>query len=234
VAPHKPIIDPRKQKPGAGAGLFCVALLNGLIRRSGGSFGLLSCGVEFDRLRHEIVAHGFEPGRKFASGPRQPLAAVGSLDQKFLSRLHHIYPAKFDSPIYVSLAYIFKVVGKVQSCCALATMPTIYKICAATLWRKSQRHGTFRGSEADLRDGFIHFSTAAQVAETAAKHFAGMADLLLMHVDAECLGPALKWEPSRGGALFPHLYGDLALAAVLRVEPLPLADGRHVFPLLGD
>lgn len=113
-------------------------------------------------------------------------------------------------------------------------MSTIYKICSATLWRESQRLGIFQGSEADLRDGFIHFSTVGQVAETAAKHFAGMADLLLMHVDADRLGQALKWEPSRGGALFPHLYGDLALAAVRRVEPLPLVDGRHVFPPLGD
>jgi uncharacterized protein (DUF952 family) len=113
-------------------------------------------------------------------------------------------------------------------------MTTIYKICDATLWRESQRLGTFRGSAEDRRDGFIHFSTAAQVAETAAKHFSGMAGLLLMHVDADRLGPALKWETSRGGALFPHLYGDLPLAATVRVEPLPLADGRHVFPSLAD
>jgi uncharacterized protein (DUF952 family) len=113
-------------------------------------------------------------------------------------------------------------------------MPTIYKICDATLWRESEHLGTFRGSAADLRDGFIHFSTAAQVAETAAKHFAGMADLLLVHVDASRLGQALKWEPSRGGALFPHLYGNLPLAVVLRVESLPLAGGLHVFPELGD
>ena len=85
----------------------------------------------------------------------------------------------------------------------------------------------------DRRDGFIHFSNAAQVAETAAKHFAGQGDLLLVCVDAKRLGDRLKWEPSRGGALFPHLYGDLDLAAVTRVEPLPLGpDGRHVFPLL--
>jgi len=109
-------------------------------------------------------------------------------------------------------------------------MPTLYKICAARLWREAERNGVFRGSEADLRDGFIHFSTAAQVTETAAKHFAGQNDLVLVRVDAARLGEGLKWEPSRGSALFPHLYGDLDLSAVIRVDPLPLApDGRHQF-----
>src|SRR5215831_4129224 len=112
-------------------------------------------------------------------------------------------------------------------------MPTIYKILPDVLWREAERTGTFRGSPVDLKDGFIHFSTAHQVAETAAKHFAGERDLLLLHIDAERLGAPLKWEPSRGGALFPHLYGALDLAAVVRVDPLPLAaDGRHRFPPL--
>jgi uncharacterized protein (DUF952 family) len=85
----------------------------------------------------------------------------------------------------------------------------------------------------DRRDGFIHFSTATQVVETASKHFVGQSDLLLLSIDATRLGDQLKWEPSRGGALFPHLYGDLDVAAVTRVEPLPLGpDGRHVFPPL--
>ena len=104
-------------------------------------------------------------------------------------------------------------------------MPTLYKICPGSLWREAERNGVFRGSEVDRRDGFIHFSTAAQVAETAAKHFAGQNDLVLMRVDAERLGAALKWEPSRGGALFPHLYGDLDPKAVTRVDPLPLGAG---------
>lgn len=112
-------------------------------------------------------------------------------------------------------------------------MPTIYKICPATQWREAERAGAFQGSEVDRRDGFIHFSTAAQVAETAARHFAGQHGLLLVRVDAGRLGERLKWEPSRGGALFPHLYGDLDLAAVTRVDPLPLAsDGRHALPPL--
>jgi uncharacterized protein (DUF952 family) len=110
---------------------------------------------------------------------------------------------------------------------------TIYKICSTQLWRDAQRAGLFGGAPPDLADGFIHFSSAAQVAETAAKHFAGAIDQVLIAVDAGLLGEALKWERSRGGDLFPHLYGPLSLAAVLWVEPLPLgADGRHVFPEL--
>lgn len=112
-------------------------------------------------------------------------------------------------------------------------MTTIYKICPAAEWRAAERAGVFRGSAVDLRDGFIHFSAADQVAETAAKHFAGKTDLMLIHVDAEGLGDALKWEVSRGGALFPHLYGDLRTEAVIRAEPLPVDDsGRHIFPRL--
>jgi uncharacterized protein (DUF952 family) len=112
-------------------------------------------------------------------------------------------------------------------------MASIYKIAPAGLWRAAERAGVFKGSGIDLKDGFIHFSTADQAAETAAKHFAGQTDLLLVAVDSEKLGPALKWETSRGGALFPHLYGDLSLSAVTWVVPLPLGpDGRHRFPEL--
>ena len=110
-------------------------------------------------------------------------------------------------------------------------MTTIYKICTAAEWNDAERAGVYRGSAVDLKDGFIHFSTAEQAAETAAKWFAGQRDLVLVAVDADALGDKLKWEPSRGGALFPHLYGDLGVKAVHRVDPLPLgADGRHVFP----
>lgn len=112
-------------------------------------------------------------------------------------------------------------------------MDIVLKIVPASLWREAERTGHFRGSEVDLHDGFIHFSTAAQVAETAAKHFAGQHGLLLVSVDPSKLGPALKWEPSRGGALFPHFYGALPLSAVTAVVPLPLGpDGRHLFPPL--
>ena len=114
-----------------------------------------------------------------------------------------------------------------------ARVPTIYKICPSQLWREAQQAGVFRGAPLDLRDGFIHFSTAGQVAETAARHFAGAADQVLVAIDAASLGEALKWEPSRGGDLFPHLYGVLSLQAVLWAVPLPLGpDGRHVFPEL--
>jgi len=107
----------------------------------------------------------------------------------------------------------------------------IYKICAASLWREAERAGRFVGVGVDLSDGFIHFSAADQVAETAAKHFAGQRDLVLIAVAADALGPLLKWEVSRGGALFPHLYGALPMTAVRWVKPLPLgADGRFRFP----
>jgi uncharacterized protein (DUF952 family) len=111
---------------------------------------------------------------------------------------------------------------------------TVYKICGAALWREAERAGVFGGAPVDRADGFIHFSTAGQVAETAARHFAGQADLVLVAVDAAALGTTLRHEPSRGGALFPHLYGILPLSAVRWVKPLPLgADGRHhVFPEL--
>lgn len=110
---------------------------------------------------------------------------------------------------------------------------TIYKICPQTLWREAQSQGVFTGAPVDIADGFIHFSTAAQVRETAAKHFAGQGDLVLVAIDAARLGSSLKYEVSRGGALFPHLYGTLDPAVVLWVKPLPLdADGNHDFPLL--
>jgi uncharacterized protein (DUF952 family) len=110
---------------------------------------------------------------------------------------------------------------------------TIYKVCDASQWRQAERDGEFRGSAADLADGYIHFSTATQVTGTVGKHFAGMSGLVLVAVEAEELGAALKWEPSRGGALFPHLYGLLPMAAVRWVEPLRLDhDGTHVFPPL--
>jgi uncharacterized protein (DUF952 family) len=110
---------------------------------------------------------------------------------------------------------------------------TIYKICPAALWRDAEHDGVLRGAPVDLADGYIHFSTGAQVADTAARHFAGQDDLVLVAVDADALGDALKWEPSRGGALFPHLYGDLPLTAVMSIHELPRdRDGKHCFPPL--
>jgi uncharacterized protein (DUF952 family) len=107
----------------------------------------------------------------------------------------------------------------------------IYKICEASAWREAERKGVFEGAAIDLKDGYIHFSFAHQVAETAGKHFAGQRDLLLIAVEAEALGAALLREPARGGALFPHLYGPLPMAAVVWVKPLPLgADGKLMLP----
>jgi len=106
----------------------------------------------------------------------------------------------------------------------------IYKIFRAAEWEEVQAHGSFAGSPDDLRDGFIHFSTAEQLEGTAARHFAGEGDLVLAAVEAEPLGEALRWEASRGGKLFPHLYAPLPLAAVARTWPLPIVDGVHQFP----
>ena len=114
-------------------------------------------------------------------------------------------------------------------------MTTIYKVCEAAQWEEAKRAGAFAGSAVDFADGYIHFSTAQQVVATAARHFAGQRGLVLVAVQAEELGEALKWETSRGGALFPHLYGALPLSAVRWVKPLRLDDdGRHLFPPLDD
>ena len=114
-------------------------------------------------------------------------------------------------------------------------MSTIYKICPASAWREAERQGAFRGSADDKRDGFIHFSTASQVAGTVAKHFAGQTGLFLVAVDAEALGPALKWERSRGGELFPHLYGELDTGAVMdSLDLRARSDGSHDIPELAS
>lgn len=110
-------------------------------------------------------------------------------------------------------------------------MSLVYKICPRASWAEAQASGRFIGAPVDRADGFIHFSTAEQVEETARRHFAGIGDLLLLAIEAEALGAALRFEPSRGGDLFPHLYGELGLDAVRDVFELPLGpDGRHVFP----
>ena len=109
-------------------------------------------------------------------------------------------------------------------------MSLIYKIAPKSLWAEAEAAGIFTGAPVDLADGYIHFSTAVQTRETAAKHFAGQSDLVLAIIESETLGDALKWEPSRGGALFPHLYRALRLDEVHSVHALPLrADGAHDF-----
>lgn len=110
---------------------------------------------------------------------------------------------------------------------------TIYRLLTESAWQNALAAGAFHGSEHDARDGFIHFSTAAQVAETAARHYSGQAGLLLVGVSVARVSDALRWEPSRGGALFPHLYASLPTSAVTLVLPLPLGEGGvHVLPAL--
>jgi uncharacterized protein (DUF952 family) len=96
----------------------------------------------------------------------------------------------------------------------------IYKIATADQWRAAEAAGVFHGAPVDLADGFIHFSTASQVDETLARHFAGQSGLLLVEVAVDALGADLRWEPSRGGQLFPHLYAPLPLTAVRRVSEI--------------
>lgn len=106
----------------------------------------------------------------------------------------------------------------------------IYKIFRADEWAAFEAAGETAGAPVDLADGYIHFSTASQAAETAAKHFAGETGLVLLALDAEALGDALKWEPSRGGALFPHLYRSLKLSEIVWQTDLPLGPEGHIFP----
>jgi uncharacterized protein (DUF952 family) len=111
----------------------------------------------------------------------------------------------------------------------------IYKIAPRALWAAAEEKGVFDGAPIDHADGFIHFSTADQARETAAKHFAGQDDLVLAAIDTGKLGGALKYETSRGGALFPHLYAPLDLASVIWVSDLPIgSDGEHRFPEMTD
>jgi len=108
----------------------------------------------------------------------------------------------------------------------------IYKILPRAEWIDAEAVGQFDGSAIDQQDGYIHFSTAAQAGETARKYFSGLLDLMVLEVEADDLGAALKWEPSRGGDLFPHLYGPLRVEHVIRAHDAPLkADGVPQLPL---
>ena len=106
----------------------------------------------------------------------------------------------------------------------------IYKILRSEEWAALQAENETAGAPIDVADGYVHFSTLEQVRETASKHFDGIEGLYLLALEADTLGPDLKWEPSRGGALFPHLYGPLRLADVRWSRPLPLEVGGHLFP----
>jgi uncharacterized protein (DUF952 family) len=110
-------------------------------------------------------------------------------------------------------------------------MTAIFKICPQSLWQEAEAEGVLRGLPIDVADGYIHFSTGGQLAETLRLHFAGVGGLVVAAVDAKKLGERLRYEPSRGGELFPHLYDTLPMSAVLWVRPLALgADGGHVLP----
>ena len=109
----------------------------------------------------------------------------------------------------------------------------IYHMCPAEAWEAAVAAGRYDGTEGDRRDGFIHFSTEAQLPESARRHRAGQAGLLLIAVESARLGDRLRWEPARGGQLFPHLYGPLSPGEAVSVTPLPLGpDGNHIFPPL--
>lgn len=106
----------------------------------------------------------------------------------------------------------------------------IFKLFRSDEWADLRARGETAGAPIDVADGYVHFSTAGQAAETAQKHFAGVDGLFLLAVDTDTLGDALKWEVSRGDALFPHLYRKLTLKDVVWAQPLPLEDGVHQFP----
>jgi len=106
----------------------------------------------------------------------------------------------------------------------------IYKIFRPQEWQNLVDHDQTQGAPIDVTDGYIHFSTSEQVRETAAKHFANAGDLILVACDSDAMQPDLKWEPSRGGALFPHLYRQMQMKDVLWHKPLPQGDAGHIFP----
>ncbi len=110
-------------------------------------------------------------------------------------------------------------------------MTLIYHVCRKDEWAAAQAAGAYAGSSQDQEDGFIHFSGRDTLVESVAKHRAGQDGLVLLTADDQVLGEALKWEPSRGGLLFPHLYGELPVSAVIQADDLPLGpDGAHIFP----
>jgi uncharacterized protein (DUF952 family) len=111
-------------------------------------------------------------------------------------------------------------------------MSRIYKILPRAAWDEALAKGRFEGAGVDLQDGFIHFSTAAQAAETAARYFRGQTGLVVLEVESDSLGAALRWEPSRGGDLFPHLHGALPCDQVANIRDAPL--GQDGVPCLGD
>ena len=116
-------------------------------------------------------------------------------------------------------------------CLPMTTTTIIYHMCRSDEWQSALDLGVYSGSSQDKADGFIHFSTSDHVVESAARHRTGQTGLVLLAVDCRSLGERLKWEPARGGILFPHLYADLPVSAVRWVKDLPLGpNGLHLFP----
>jgi uncharacterized protein (DUF952 family) len=143
------------------------------------------------------------------------------------------YVETLDAPLELTLLGRYGQNLPIQTRAQARRVVKIYKICSASAWREAERSGIYAGSADDARDGFIHFSTAAQVAETARKHFLGQRALFLIEVDADALGDALRWEHSRNDELFPHLFGELDLGAVRGVYELHArSDGTHEIPEL--
>jgi uncharacterized protein (DUF952 family) len=196
-----------------------------------GTFVMFPAGLRVSLPTDQIVHAADDDGRaRVTLGGMQFDGRVG--DELRFTRVRELHPEEQLSPDRshtMTLACEWVSTIKVDGRHAWAAI--VYKILPAALWSVVEASSGFAGSPVDARDGFIHFSTAGQVRETAARHFAGQSDLLLVTVATETID--LRWEPSRGGDCFPHLYGTLPGAAVRAVRPLPLDEhGRHVFPLL--
>lgn len=139
----------------------------------------------------------------------------------------------WSEPFLMRQALVLFLVGLINQDYVRPNMTnSIYKVCSRAEWQAAQQLGSYNGSVDDRRDGFIHFSTADQLATTLAKHFAGQGDLFLITVEASILGNELKWEQSRGGELFPHLYGRLSVSDTKQIQDLPLGSDGHIIPEL--
>jgi len=196
-----------------------------------GTFVVFPRGLRVSLPTDQIVHSDDESGRaRVTLGGMRFEGCVA--DTLLFTRVRELHPEEQLSPDRshtMTLASEWVAAIKIDGRYAWSSV--VYKIVPAQLWHGVETAGVFAGSPVDERDGFIHFSTAGQVSETASRHFAGQTNLLLLTVSAASLD--LRWEPSRGGDCFPHLYGKLPVAAVRAVQTLPLDEqGRHVFPLL--
>lgn len=162
------------------------------------------------------------------SSPERPRGTKVRLDSDEVGRVRRVLPRGSE---VVTTAHSFAVARAASRYRSPAMLPSdthlIYKVCPAAEWKDAAASGSYRGAAVDLRDGFIHFSTSAQLPETLRRHFAGKRALVLVAIDPQDLGAGLRWEPSRGGELFPHLYGELPVALARGVSPLDVdGEGR--------